>query len=247
MRFLDSFSVVLLDMNGTFMFGHDRFGVEEDYHATYRAAGGQDLDRERLHRIMRSTGEAVLRDYNDPARFDDFPSLAEAFQRYGRAEDKHLPMLERVFAVHEMGQVPADHQAFLRETSRTHHLGIVSNICARPEPWLTYFERTGLLTVFKTLVFSSECRSIKPSPLLFQRAIETLPPRSSVLFVGDSLDRDIVPAKAMGLHTAWIAPTGENHPAADVVVESLPALAEVAAEPAVAAGRGPRLPSEPRR
>ena len=52
----------------------------------------------------------------------------------------------------------------------------------------------------------------------------SLGPVAGVLFVGDSLERDIVPAKALGLATAWIAPAGSMHPAADVVVETLPDL-----------------------
>ena len=30
MAFIDAFDVILLDLNGTFMFGHDRFGPEQD-------------------------------------------------------------------------------------------------------------------------------------------------------------------------------------------------------------------------
>lgn len=37
--YIDRFSAVLLDMHGTFMFGHDRFGEGEDFHATYRGVG----------------------------------------------------------------------------------------------------------------------------------------------------------------------------------------------------------------
>jgi hypothetical protein len=48
MRLLERFSVVLLDMNGTFMLGHDRFGPEQDYFATYQELGGRDLDREQV-------------------------------------------------------------------------------------------------------------------------------------------------------------------------------------------------------
>ncbi len=233
MRFLDRFSVILLDMHGTFMAGHDRFGPDEDYYATYRAVGGHGLDRDRVVRIIRTTCEAILRDYHDPERFDDFPTLAEALRRYGAAEDEHLPILEEVFAAHEKGHVPAAHQAFLRELGRSHHLGIVSNICARPGPWLRDLTDAGLLDVFQTRVFSSEGRSIKPSRLLFQRALAAVPAQSSILFVGDSLDCDIIPAKAMGLHTAWIAPPGSNHPAADVVVANLPDLADVVLEEGV--------------
>ena len=132
--------------------------------------------------------------------------------------------LEEVFAGHEIGYVPPAHESFLRRAAQTHHLGIVSNLCARPDPWLRLFRRTGLLPLLGTLAFSSEGRSIKPSRLFFERALATLPSRNAVLFVGDSLERDILPAKSLGLATAWIAPQGSEHPAADVVVSTLPEL-----------------------
>jgi putative hydrolase of the HAD superfamily len=94
---------------------------------------------------------------------------------------------------------------------------------------LLALRESGLLALFKTVVFSSQGRSIKPSPRLFQQALSAFPENSAILFVGDSLERDIIPAKALGLSTAWIAPLGAADPAADVVVESLPALAEVVA------------------
>jgi len=228
MLFLDRFTVLLLDMNGTFMFDHDRFGPDEDYYATYLSVGGRALDRERLLQIVRTSCEAILRDYYLPERFDDFPSVAEAFTEYGGAPVDEVPVLERLFAAHEMGRVPPAHAAFLRQVARSHHLGIVSNICARPGPWLAAFSESGLLPLFRTIVFSSEGRSIKPSRVLFDRALATVDSGSAVLFAGDSLDRDIIPAKALGLATAWIAPRGSTHPAADVVVESLPDLAAVA-------------------
>ncbi len=42
-RVLDRFAVVLLDLNSTFMFGEDRFGPDQDYHASYAAEGGRAL------------------------------------------------------------------------------------------------------------------------------------------------------------------------------------------------------------
>lgn len=231
-RFLDRFSVLLLDMNGTFMFGQDRFGPEEDYAATYRALcarglGERTLDDARVQRILQRTIRGLLRDYEIEERCDDFPTVAEGLRAYGGAPEDQLVLLEEVFAAHEMGYVPAEHEGFLRSVAGTHHLGIVSNLCARPEPWLRLFRRTGLLPLFRTLAFSSEGRSIKPSRLFFERVLATLPSRDGVLFVGDSLERDVVPAKAMGLATAWIAPRGSEHPAADVVVPSLPKLGEL--------------------
>ena len=35
-RPLDRFDVLLRDMNGTFVFGEDRLGPDEDFHSTYR-------------------------------------------------------------------------------------------------------------------------------------------------------------------------------------------------------------------
>lgn len=220
-RFLDRFGVILLDLNGTFMFGMDRFGPGEDYHATYRALGGDRLSRNAVMTIMADCCVGVLRDYDTPARFEDFPSIAEAFREYGKAEEEDLELLERVFASHELGQVPSTYVECLRRLAATHHLGLVSNICARPAPWVEYLERIGVLELFGCMVFSSAGRTIKPSLDLFRRARATFPADAPTLFVGDSLERDIVPARALGMGTAWIAPDGASADAADVVVPSL--------------------------
>lgn len=228
MRFLDQFDVLLLDMNGTFMFGEDRLGPAEDFYATYRTVGGRRLSPAALNTIMRSTCAGLERDYETADKYDDFPSVIEAFRACG-AREEDLPDLEAVFAAHEIGYVPPAHAAFLRRVAATHRLGIVSNICAPPEPWLAALEAAGLRQLFACAVFSSEGRSIKPSPRLFQRALTTVPPGARTLFAGDSLERDVLPAKALGLATAWVAPRGSTHTAADVVVESLVHLEDLAA------------------
>jgi putative hydrolase of the HAD superfamily/5'-nucleotidase len=226
-RFLDQFDVVLLDMNGTFMFGHDRFGPTEDYFATYQAVGGTSLDRDALMGVMRSCFAGLIRIYEEPDQVDDIPSLAEAFRQFGGAPEADLPILERVFAAHELGRVPPENEAFLREIATTHRLGVVSNLFSHPSTWMDRVDTTGIFSVFATRVFSSEGRSIKPSPVIFRRAVDAFPKTARILFVGDSLQRDIVPAKALGLGTAWIAPCPSSHPAADVVIDRLPDLALV--------------------
>ena len=35
MKLLDRYRVLLLDMNGTFMFGEDRFAAHDDFYRTY--------------------------------------------------------------------------------------------------------------------------------------------------------------------------------------------------------------------
>lgn len=229
MRFLDQFNVVLLDMNGTFMFGHDRLGPEEDFHRTYQALGGRTLDRPALTGIMRSTCDALLSAYDDPAHFDDFPTLREAFPHHGGAPLDQLEILEQVFAMHELGTCPPEHAGFLHRLAATHRLGVVSNICAPPSAVETRLREAGLAGVFTHTVFSSAARSIKPSLAIFRRALAAFPADSRILFVGDSLERDIRPARSLGLGTAWIAPPGGAAPEADLVIASLPDLEGFAA------------------
>ena len=228
MAFIDQFDVVLLDMNGTFMFGHDRLGPGEDFYQTYRTLGGGRLESHTVTSIMRSTCDTLLAIYEDPARFDDFPPLREVLPRHGAPEEE-VETLERVFALHELGTSPPEHVRFLRGLARTHQLGVVSNICAPPAACEARLREIGLEGVFAHTIFSSEARSIKPSPGIFQRALSAVDPGARVLFVGDSLERDIRPAKGLGLSTAWIAPPGSGAPAADVVITSLPELGTLAA------------------
>ena len=220
-RFLDQFDVVLLDLNGTFMFGHDRFGAGEDYFATYRMLGGQRLTRQSVAATMSGCLNGLLRDYDLPSRVDDFPTLAEAFREYGGAADEDIDLLERVFVEHERGVVPASHAQCLRRMRATHQVGVVSNICGRPGTWRAHFAAVGLRSVFTCTVFSSEGRSIKPSPRLFHTALAAFPPGIRAVFVGDNHERDIAPAHALDMATAWIAPPGSVSPVADIVVPSL--------------------------
>jgi len=229
MRFLDQFTVLLLDMNGTFVFGHDRLGPDDDYFATYTSVGGHNLDRDTVVRTIKAVVDALWRVYDDPRYIDDFPTVAEALAQCSSGIDgDELSVLEEVIALHEFGSVPPAHDQFLRCIAKTHGLAIVSNLWSRPDRWLSAFRDRELHAIFETMVFSSQTRSIKPSRLLFDRALAAFPAESSVLFVGDSLERDIIPAKALGLATAWIAPAGSVATAADVVVESLPELMEFA-------------------
>ena len=248
MRFIDQFSVLLLDMNGTFMFGEDRFGPGEDFDRTYRALGGRRLAADQVTRTIRSCCAGLLRDYEDATKQDDFPSLAEALREYGRAADEDIALLARVFSTHELGQVPAPHAAFLRRVSNTHRLGVVSNICASPAFCATAFAAAGIESLFACAVFSSAGRSIKPSPVMFRRALAMFPEGERVAFAGDSLERDIHPARALGMGTVWIAPPASSALEADRVVGSLLELERVtASQPVVHVGRRTETGEAPRR
>ncbi len=211
------------------MFECDRFGPEEDYYATYLSVGGHTLEREQLLPIMQLGNEAIMQAYRSPERYEDFPSVIEAFRDHARAPEEELPILERVFAAHEIGRtVPPAHQAFLRSVAPSHHLGIVSNLCARPAPGSTFFGWPASSPSLRRSCSPPRVGQSSPPPTLFRRALANLPPGAKVLFAGDSLERDIMPAKSLGMDTAWIAPAGSTDPAAHIVIESLPDLAFVA-------------------
>lgn len=223
MRLLERYPLILLDMCGTFMFGMDRFGAEEDFHATYRAFGGVRLDEAAVTLAIRACYQGMARDHESPECVDDFPSVVEGLRRYAAVSEEDVPHLEAVFTAHEVGEVPPAFAALLQRLGRTHQLGLVSNIWGPKAPWLAELARAGVTDAFRVMVFSSDSRSIKPSPALFRKALNAFPGGSPLLFVGDSLRCDIAPAKALGMATAWITPEGSS-PLADHVLPDALAL-----------------------
>ena len=216
MNYLERFSVVLLDLNSTFMFGEDRFGADHDYFATYCAEGGTSLRPNEVRAAIDACYAHLLRLYQDRSFVDDFPPVREAFDTLGivrtlSAEDRGR--IERVFAAHELGQVPDEYAAALRRLARTHRLGLVSNIWSPKDPWVAELQRAGVADLFDVMVFSSDSRSMKPSPRLFETALSAFDvPHHRVVMVGDNLIADVAPARAAGLGTVWINSTGRPIP-----------------------------------
>jgi putative hydrolase of the HAD superfamily/5'-nucleotidase len=214
---LDRYQAVLLDMNGTFMFGGDRFGPDADFHASYRASGGTRLTAEAVHRAVSDCYGRLDALYLDPARTESFPQVREVLAEFTACAGlpaAEVELLEDVFAPHEIGRVPDVYAAALRRLAATHRMGVVSNLWSRKPHWLAEFCRSGVLSLFETVVFSSDGPSMKPSPALFRQALAALPvPQSSVLFVGDSLRCDIGGATAVGLGSVWVNAGGTARPA----------------------------------
>lgn len=211
---LTRFSAVLLDLNGTFMFGQDRFGPDQDYHSTYRGLGGQRLGSDEVRAAIDACVFQLNRRYHDPAGRDAFTSVAEVLEEL--PDTSRLPLaerelLERVIAEHEVGRVPAEYAAVLERLARTHRLGLVSNVWSSKELYLAELRRSGTLDLFAALIFSSDGASIKPSRVLFDQAIATLGvPRSEAVVVGDSLLCDVAGASGAGLASVWINHEGRG-------------------------------------
>jgi len=81
-------------------------------------------------------------------------------------------------------------------------LGVVSNGCGNVDKLCDDFGYTPFLSV---IVDSRRVGLFKPDPAIFSYAAEKLGHNpGEILMVGDSFDRDIRPAKEIGMKTAWL-------------------------------------------
>ncbi len=234
-RFIDKFEVILLDMVRTFMFDADRFSVADDFAATYRRIGGRTLSDGEVRRIIVTVFDTMLMDSLNSlwhARFPSVLSYLETLPLSKELPKYELGLLEHVFALHEIGEIPATHAAALCWLRETHKLGVVSDIWSRSDLYLQEFERAGVRELFDVIVFSSDYGHLKPSRYLFTKAIEAFAAdRVKVVFVGDSLRCDIAGAKAVGLSAIWInadrETVEESVPSPDLEIRDLRELLEL--------------------
>jgi FMN phosphatase YigB (HAD superfamily) len=90
--------------------------------------------------------------------------------------------------------------------ARSYRLGVVSNYPHGPVVGAS-LERFGLRQYFETVVVSSDTGWMKPHADCYAPALAAMSaPPGRTLMVGDDLRNDVKGAKALGLHTAWIAP-----------------------------------------
>ncbi len=87
--------------------------------------------------------------------------------------------------------------------SRGYRLGVIANQLPGAAQRLAQW---GLLPYFDALALSCELGAAKPSPEIFEKALAMARcgPQNAAM-VGDRLDNDIVPAKALGLTTVWFS------------------------------------------
>ena len=234
MRFIDQFHVLLLDLNGTFMFNSDRLSETEHFGLTYRQLGGHTLGDDEVQGFVLKVVDIMGKIYADPRASEHFPSLRSCIEQTATPQglpEREVLLLERVVAQHEVGVIPPAYAAVLQRLAQTHRLGIVSDIWSTSELYLQELRRAGIHALFDVIVFSSDYGCVKPSPSLFIKAMEALAvERTQTVFVGDSLTRDIAGAKAVGLATIWInrgARTGdEGVPSPDLVIQDVRDLVE---------------------
>lgn len=223
-----NYAVLLLDMNGTFMFGQDRFGPDEDYARTYRALRGQaSLSDAEVNAAIRASYAYLDVRYADPAHHEAFPTVMDVLNALPAT--RTLPhderaRLERTFALHECGHIPPAYAEALRRLARHHRLALVADIWADKAPWLDTLEDAEVAHAFEVMIFSSDYRTVKPSPLNFQRALAACGAQpGEAVVIGDSVRRDLGGAVHAGLDCILVG--GATAPEALATVPDLLALA----------------------
>ena len=194
-------SALLLDMNGTFMFGEDNFGIYEDFSKYYHKIGGR-LSKEDANSVIRSAYSYLDKRYPDEKYRHSFPTVEDTIRN---ALDKSLPeeeisKLVDTFAQHEIGNIPSEYIDVLHRLSKKYQLAVVIDIWAPKEQWLKLFEESDINKLFSASSFSSDHGMVKPSPKPFELVMKQLNiSRERCLVIGDSIRRDLGGASAAGI------------------------------------------------
>jgi len=148
---------------------------------------------------------------------------------------EHLGVDGRVIADRVITEFVRDSRAALEESravltrvGRRVTLGVISNFYGNLDRIL---EEVGVAPLLATIVDSGRVGLHKPAPEIFALAVQRIGcAPAEALYVGDSFEKDIVGARAAGLHTAWlVGPTERSCPAPELVDVRLRRLADVEA------------------
>jgi FMN phosphatase YigB (HAD superfamily) len=209
---LSKYEVILLDVNGTFMFGQDRFDNDDALAATFQTLGG-GLEHDDAVAAIRKVIDYMLPRYRDPAFHSDFPNLYEAMA-ISLADlefDQNISdRLAKTFMVHEVGHVPDCFAAALKELRQAHRLGVISDIWSPKDIFLDVFREAGIINLFDHMIFSSDSLHVKPSSALFLEALGLFGcNQKNAIYVGDNLMRDVGGAAGVGMDSIWLT-NGKN-------------------------------------
>ena len=107
-------------------------------------------------------------------------------------------------------------------------LALVSNVPLPGELYARVLRRFGLHAPFRSLCFSYDRGSRKPSPALLRMAMSELDAKPiSTVMVGDRRDRDITAGRAAGTRTIWIQTAEDQGPEAEATIASVAALPDL--------------------
>lgn len=203
---------LLLDMNGTFMFGEDRFSDFEDFSVHYFKIGGT-LSKGKINSIIRAAYCYLDVRYPDENYQHNFPSVESAIYNITGKKwpQDEIAKIVDTFAFHELGHIPNDYVTALHQLQQHFTLAAVIDLWSPKKAWLDTFKRTGISDLFSAISFSSEHKIVKPSPKPFELVLTQLGlSNTQAIVVGDSPRRDLGGAKKAGIDCILVG--GAKHP-----------------------------------
>ena len=108
-------------------------------------------------------------------------------------------------------------KSLLDELKNRYPMVLVSNFYGNVQSVLSDF---GLLDYFDDIIESAVVGVRKPDPAIFGLGVDSLGiPAASVVIIGDSYTKDIVPARSLGCHTIWLKGLGWEEDAEDATAD----------------------------
>ena len=196
------------------------YGILFDFGGTLDADGGHWLDR--FYRIYSAIGLGHLDKgaIKEAFYWADAQAERDGAMRTALYRDmiqRHVRWQFEKLSLQDTAREAQAVTAFVRAAERVlhrnrkvlellHHagyrLGIVSNSYGNIE---TLCREFGYNSFMKVFIDSALVGVRKPDPAIYTLALEKLRlPAAQVTMVGDNFDRDILPAKALGMKTAWL-------------------------------------------
>jgi len=151
-----------------------------------------DALRSRLRELIRNHVSAYTRAYVLEQVPDEAAAAAILREVSHRTRDRAgelQPLLPKALEV-------------LDELRRDHHVGILAN---QPVTVRRHLEETGVADRAELVLLSGDVRLAKPDPAFFRLALDRAHCRpTGAAMVGDRIDNDVVPAKAVGMRTVRV-------------------------------------------
>ena len=134
-------------------------------------------------------------------------TVEQLIQRFlqvlGMADDVLSQKISRHFIQETLTQISLNVK-FLAELVPRYRLGIVSNFYGN---LVTVCQEVGLSPFFIAMIDSVSVGYDKPDPKIFSAALTNLQSSpSQAVFIGDSLPRDMIGARDMGMSHIWLTP-----------------------------------------
>lgn len=204
---------ILFDMFDTLMLiEKDHAFYSPSLHASYEflAENGVSVTFEEFEKAYVTVRDNLYAEVNSELGEPHFNiRIAGALKSLGFNHDASDPIVvgaTEAFCRRFMTYVRIDKHAerVLRELHKKYELGVVSNF-AIPECVTNLMQKHGLEKLFDVIIVSGAVNKRKPHPEIFHRALQELGVTAEeTVFVGDTIDADVMGAKAAGMKTIFI-------------------------------------------